>query len=403
MEEAFLLSDQAASKGIVSISKANGTDYVLLQTIEGLTVINFKTKKAEMVIKSTNWSKKLPLFYSVGLKSIMVITDDARTVLQYKPAKISGSSPFKDKPTRYTLDETVSEVNIFTEELKFSSGNIHTVSQLISETMDAEQQEHQENEIAEIIEFCKLNTKIYSESLVFDRFFAYTDCSTPAVLKLMDVDFQKVVFESEKQDSSVIKMCCFDSYCIYVTKNKKFYLRDITSPHKATLASVLKQQLTLNIEDQTSIFYKSFKSSITNFNEFKNFVLSERTLNQIALFKFFKTLPVSTAFEHLDHLFVHLKLVNSIAEGFYFEELIFWISLIIDSKLQELLLEDDADIRHKLEALQEAIDLQNEYFEHLEEASQLILPAVAAQQSGESRSKTYPEPWDTYSITEVQY
>lgn len=403
MEEAFLLSDQAASKGIVSISKANGTDYVLLQTIEGLTVINFKTKKAEMVIKSTNWSKKLPLFYSVGLKSIIVITDDARTVLQYKPAKISGSSPFKDKPTRYTLDETVSEVNIFTEELKFSSGNIHTVSQLISETMDAEQQEHQENEIAEIIEFCKLNTKIYSESLVFDRFFAYTDCSTPAVLKLMDVDFQKVVFESEKQDSSVIKMCCFDSYCIYVTKNKKFYLRDITSPHKATLASVLKQQLTLNIEDQTSIFYKSFKSSITNFNEFKNFVLSERTLNQIALFKFFKTLPVSTAFEHLDHLFVHLKLVNSIAEGFYFEELIFWISLIIDSKLQELLLEDDADIRHKLEALQEAIDLQNEYFEHLEEASQLILPAVAAQQSGESRSKTYPEPWDTYSITEVQY
>lgn len=403
MEEAFLLSDQAASKGIVSISKANGTDYVLLQTIEGLTVINFKTKKAEMVIKSTNWSKKLPLFYSVGLKSIIVITDDARTVLQYKPAKISGSSPFKDKPTRYTLDETVSEVNIFTEELKFSSGNIHTVSQLISETMDAEQQEHQENEIAEIIEFCKLNTKIYSESLVFDRFFAYTDCSTPAVLKLMDVDFQKVVFESEKQDSSVIKMCCFDSYCIYVTKNKKFYLRDITSPHKATLASVLKQQLTLNIEDQTSIFYKSFKTSITDFNEFKNFVLSERTLNQIALFKFFKTLPVSTAFEHLDHLFVHLKLVNSIAEGFYFEELIFWISLIIDSKLQELLLEDDADIRHKLEALQEAIDLQNEYFEHLEEASQLILPAVAAQQSGESRSKTYPEPWDTYSITEVQY
>lgn len=403
MEEAFLLSDQAASKGIVSISKANGTDYVLLQTIEGLTVINFKTKKAEMVIKSTNWSKKLPLFYSVGLKSIIVITDDARTVLQYKPAKISGSSPFKDKPTRYTLDETVFEVNIFTEELKFSSGNIHTVSQLISETMDAEQQEHQENEIAEIIEFCKLNTKIYSESLVFDRFFAYTDCSTPAVLKLMDVDFQKVVFESEKQDSSVIKMCCFDSYCIYVTKNKKFYLRDITSPHKATLASVLKQQLTLNIEDQTSIFYKSFKSSITDFNEFKNFVLSERTLNQIALFKFFKTLPVSTAFEHLDHLFVHLKLVNSIAEGFYFEELIFWISLIIDSKLQELLLEDDADIRHKLEALQEAIDLQNEYFEHLEEASQLILPAVAAQQSGESRSKTYPEPWDTYSITEVQY
>ena len=113
------------------------------------------------------------------------------------------------------------------EELKFSSGNIHTVSQLISETMDAEQQEHQENEIAEIIEFCKLNTKIYSESLVFDRFFAYTDCSTPAVLKLMDVDFQKVVFESEKQDSSVIKMCCFDSYCIYVTKNKKFYLRDM--------------------------------------------------------------------------------------------------------------------------------------------------------------------------------
>jgi len=403
MEEAFLLSDQAASKGIVSISKATDTDYVLLQTIEGLTVINFKTKKSEMVIKSTNWSKKLPLFYSVGLKSILVITDDARTVLQYKPAKSSGSSPFKDKPTRYTLDEKVSEVNIFTEELKFSSGNSYTVSQLISETMDTEKMEHPENEIPEIIEFCKLNTKIYSESLVFDRFFAYTDCSTPAVLKLMDVDFQKIVFESEKQDSSVIKMCCFDSYCIYVTKNKKFYLRDITSPHKATLASVLKQQLTLNIEDQTAIFYKAFRSSISDFNGFKNFVISERTLNKITLFKFFKNLPVATAFEHLDHLFAHLKIVNSIAEGFYFEELIFWISLIIDSKLQDLLLVDEADIRNKLEALQEAIDLQNEYFDHLEEASQLILPAVVAQQSGESRSKTYPEPWDTYSITEVQY
>ena len=200
---------------------------------------------------------------------------------------------------------------------------------------------------------------------------------------------------------SFCQFCAIFSYFHYPNFVSNLFC--ITSPHKATLASVLKQQLTLNIEDQTAIFYKSFKTSITDFNEFKNFVLSERTLNQIALFKFFKTLPVSTAFEHLDHLFVHLKLVNSIAEGFYFEELIFWISLIIDSKLQELLLEDDADIRHKLEALQEAIDLQNEYFEHLEEASQLILPAVAAQQSGESRSKTYPEPWDTYSITEVQY
>jgi hypothetical protein len=366
-------------------------------------VINFKTKKSEMVIKSTNWSQKLPLFYSVGLKSILVITDDARTVLQYKPAKSSGSSPFKDKPTRYTLDEKVSDVNIFTEELKFSSGNSYTVSQLISETMETEKMEHPANEIPEIIEFCKLNTKIYSESLVFDRFFAYTDCSTPAVLKLMDVDFQKIVFESEQLDSSVIKMCCFDSYCIYVTKNKKFYLRDITSPHKATLASVLKQQLTLNIEDQTVIFYKAFQSSISDFNGFKNFVISERTLNKITLFKFFKNLPVATAFEHLDHLFAHLKIVNSIAEGFYFEELIFWISLIIDSKLQDLLLVDEAGIRNKLEALQEAIDLQNDYFDHLEEASQLILPAVVAQQSGESRSKTYPEPWDTYSITEVHY
>ena len=118
-------------------------------------------------------------------------------------------------------------MNLCIEELKFSGGNSYTVSQLISETMDTEKLEHQENEIPEIIEFCKLNTKIYSESLVFDRFFAYTDCSTPAVLKLMDVDFQKIVFESEKQDSSVIKMCCFDSYCIYVTKNKKFYLRDM--------------------------------------------------------------------------------------------------------------------------------------------------------------------------------
>ena len=133
------------------------------------------------------------------------------------------------------------------EELKFSSGNIHTVSQLISETMDAEQQEHQENEIAEIIEFCKLNTKIYSESLVFDRFFAYTDCSTPAVLKLMDVDFQKVVFESEKQDSSVIKMCCFDSYCIYVTKNKKFYLRDMPRFDRTNKNCGFKDVLSLNL------------------------------------------------------------------------------------------------------------------------------------------------------------
>ena len=117
MEEAFLLSDQTASKGIVSVSRARNTDYVLLQTFEGLTVINFKTKKSEMVIASKSWSSELPVFYSSGLKSVIVVSDDGRTVFQYKTSK-KGDMPFKDKPSRYKLDEKVVGVNVFTENVK---------------------------------------------------------------------------------------------------------------------------------------------------------------------------------------------------------------------------------------------------------------------------------------------
>ena len=112
---------------------------------------------------------------------------------------------------------------------------------------------------------------------------------------------------------------------------------------------------------------------------------------------------VTEAFEYLNHLFEHLKIVNSISEGYFFEELIFWISLILDSKLQDLLLEDEHDVKMKLASLQEAIDVQNEYFKNLEEAEQLILPGVISKKAGENRNKTYPEPWDTYSITQIDY
>ena len=109
-----------------------------------------------------------------------------------------------------------------------------------------------ESEIPEIIEFCKLDTKIFSESLVFDRFFTYVDTKNANVLKLMDIDFQKIVFESKSEESPIEKICCFDSYCVYTTENKKLSLREITSPNKATLASVLKQQQTITVEDEIS-------------------------------------------------------------------------------------------------------------------------------------------------------
>ena len=128
MEEPFLLSDQSGSSHLISVTRADTTDFILIHTAEGLTIVNFKSKKTEMVLAARSWSKQLPIFYSKHLKALVMVSDSGSTIFLYKAtdsvavkkdkkSKLNtvNNLPFKEKPKKFTLEEKIMGIDVETE------------------------------------------------------------------------------------------------------------------------------------------------------------------------------------------------------------------------------------------------------------------------------------------------
>lgn len=314
--------------------------------------------------------------------------------------------PFKEKPKKFTLDETIIGVNLVTEYLELSSKDStkasYRVDQLISgEVMNDDcgvQKQRESENICEIIEHLNVKCSVYSDDLVNDRFLVYCEDEERSVLKVMDVDFKKVICQDDVADQ-ISGIFCFGLSSVYFTSTKQVYLRQIKSPKKATLAEAIREQSKQSTTDKTAQVYASLVLHLDSIDQFKSFCLCDpRQVDRSKLIAHLKQhCTVSSAFSHLDTLFQYLSEVNPLSDGYFFEELIFWISLIMDSKLGELLLENEETVRARMTQLQKAIAVQELFFKELDETAELILPHVI-ENGSKLRPKDHPDPWDAYSV-----
>jgi len=425
MDEPFLLADCSNSASIVAVSRAAKSDLLLIQTDEGLTLVNFKTRKTEMVLSSRSWSKKLPVFYSNYLDALVAIANDSSSILLYKRSKTQKPSkntpsqpgskvPFKEKPKKYTLDEKILSVDPITEFLQLedttNGEKSYRIDLLISgevmEDGDSKREKSaksESEEISEVIEHVGIDCGVHGNELVSDRFLIYTEQGSKSLIKMMDVDFQKIVFEVD-ETSDIGGILCFGLWCIYYTSQKKVFLRHIKSPKKATLAETIKDQTKHVQVDQTKLAYSRYNDAAQSLDSFKNFCLNDpRQVDRAKLLAYLKqNCTVGDAFTQLDTLFRYLSEVNPLSDGYFFEEIIYWISLIFDSKLGELLLEDEATVKSQMYKLQAALHSQQKFFDALDETADLILPHLIESRN-QPKKKDHPEPWDNYSIDVIEF
>lgn len=90
----------------------------------------------------------------------------------------------------------------------------------------------------------------------------------------------------------------------------------------------------------------------------------------------------------------------------FFEELINLISLLIDSKLLDLLLKSKTELNEKFARLQSAIDKQSQFFEKLDEVDELVSDLLESEKMIRKEERAYgnmPAPWDEYSVQVLKF
>ena len=115
---------------------------------------------------------------------------------------------------------------------KDSTKASYRVDQLISgEVMNDDcgvQKQRESENICEIIEHLNVKCSVYSDDLVNDRFLVYCEDEERSVLKVMDVDFKKVICQDDVADQ-ISGIFCFGLSSVYFTSTKQVYLRQMVS------------------------------------------------------------------------------------------------------------------------------------------------------------------------------
>ena len=94
------------------------------------------------------------------------------------------------------------------------------------------------------------------------------------------------------------------------------------------------------------------------------------------------------------------------ANRIYFEELINLISLIIDCKFLELMLQSPDELKKLFEKLLAAIQRQKDYFDNLDQVDQLVSDLLESKKLLTAEERKYgrmPAPWDEYSVQVLKF
>jgi len=156
---------------ILSVSHVPGTRLLLMRTAKCVTVLDASTGSNEMVLLGSNWSSEkseLNHFYSKELNSLIVVSNEGKTIFSYK--SVEGDLPFKEKPKRYNLGSeriirTYPDHNL----VKLASGDLFEISALLSNG-DPFLSEF-DNEVVDIVSDLSLKPNVLPNQVLDDKFF----------------------------------------------------------------------------------------------------------------------------------------------------------------------------------------------------------------------------------------
>jgi len=339
-----------------------------------------------MVLLGSNWpneKSELNHFYSKELRSLIVISNDGRTIFSYK----SGGKdlPFKEKPKRYNLgSECVIRTYPHQNLVKLASGDLFEISALLSngEPFVSEI----DDEVDDIVSELSLKPNVLPNRVLDDKFFLYAQRN---LLKVLDINCMQT---EEYTIKDLDQIYCFKETAVIVTNtnsSSKVFVAT-TSAQDTSLISKILALRHINEPD----FIKNMETT----SDLRTFLLTQQSdLHLENLKSELSNIDATKLFVHLGRFFDELRNTNFIADEAYFECLVFWINTFLDMKFTDLLLEDREELKSKLMLLKSVISKHKSNLETLTNTGKLLEPIISHHEKPQ-KNKRIPEPWDSYPV-----
>lgn len=162
--------------------------HIYIQTDEGISVIDLKSKKPLLLIPNNSWSKDLLSVYNHNLNSIICFHSNKKSIELYRRRELSFQEEskqnsqktcYKLKPKRYNLDDKISKVDknlVYFENSESLPFNLDNLVNLQNEDEIGQDQIQQtrsdEVDISEIVEFLGIKKSVQN---LFDLIFVNRD------------------------------------------------------------------------------------------------------------------------------------------------------------------------------------------------------------------------------------
>ena len=430
---------------VQKILHSKDNNYLIIVNNEGLNIIDNQNKNLLSVLPKNDWSDEFLPVYNNKMNGIFCFSINHMAIELYKKAKNSTVSgvQFRTKAKKFTLDRKIARIEddrkVFFDDLK----SYFDLDQLLMVESDYSFSEDFSSVTSDSSNYnillqktcskLKINLKdcLTTNQLIRDKYFCLYQNQSQKLI-LIDIDFGKITF-SEKIDEKIDNLLVDDENIIYSSfdtgmnkysvKSRKLLEQPNSSLARLLVSCKNSSSLESKSEDPlTSLFNQINKTllSETNPTAFRKILLGPFKSTDTSKFKkFLQKENLTILINLIRQMFNFLDQLNYFTDSLFFEETVFLINLIIDSKMNDLLVQksknkkntvgNDANIE-QLQFFKLKIREHNKKIERLKECTEIMGVLLEKQEElkrsekmGGGKFGGVPEPWDQYAVQIVQF